>query len=554
MPAVLDLDDPRCADPRLAGGKAATLSLARAAGLPVLPGLVVTAPMSRSHMESGADALDRRGSGGARLVASTTKLDANLAGQLAARTADLGEVLVVRSSSVLEAASEWAGAFTSYLDVRPEEVGRAVTGCWASAFGVATLERYAAARIEPGSADMAVLVQPALNPTFGGTARFDGDGILITAVAGSPAPLVQGWEPGTQARISSVGDAFGPAIDLMGRNLVDSVGKLLRRARTSMGSTGCEWAVVDDEVFVLQLTRATPPTPATRQVSSVDRSGGRAEEIARLVRRYPGPLGEALVLPWALGDSDGLLEPVEPLAIEPSQAFREAAAQTATLTAEVWSRPEAEATHAARRALASLRGPDPHWDELAGLNRPDSERAVGVLARLATVRAAIVGAGSVTWPELAWYLEPDEIRGILAGNPATKRSRIGYDRWEPFDIAVVMAHGKSIHGTPAAPGIGCGRLCWAEGPDGLAGFRPRDVVVAPYPIPNLAALLWDAAGVVTVGGGPAAHLFESARALGIPAVCGVRPEDVLGTSLAEASGEFALAIDGSSGALYLTEW
>jgi phosphoenolpyruvate-protein kinase (PTS system EI component) len=42
---------------------------------------------------------------------------------------------------------------------------------------------------------------------------------------------------------------------------------------------------------------------------------------------------------------------------------------------------------------------------------------------------------------------------------------------------------------------------------------------------------------VTETGGPAAHLFESARALGIPAVAGVElPE-----------GEHIVAIEGSSG-------
>ena len=41
------------------------------------------------------------------------------------------------------------------------------------------------------------------------------------------------------------------------------------------------------------------------------------------------------------------------------------------------------------------------------------------------------------------------------------------------------------------------------------------------PVPNLAPLLWDAAAIVTETGSPAAHLFESARALRVPAVCGV---------------------------------
>jgi phosphoenolpyruvate-protein kinase (PTS system EI component) len=63
------------------------------------------------------------------------------------------------------------------------------------------------------------------------------------------------------------------------------------------------------------------------------------------------------------------------------------------------------------------------------------------------------------------------------------------------------------------------------------------VIVASQPIPNLAPLLWDAAGLVTESGSPAAHLFESARALRVPAVCGV--------SL--PPGDHIVAVDGHAG-------
>ena len=63
------------------------------------------------------------------------------------------------------------------------------------------------------------------------------------------------------------------------------------------------------------------------------------------------------------------------------------------------------------------------------------------------------------------------------------------------------------------------------------------MIVASQPIPNLAPLLWDAAGLVTESGSSAAHLFESARALRVPAVCGV--------SL--PPGEQIVAVDGHNG-------
>jgi phosphoenolpyruvate-protein kinase (PTS system EI component) len=50
-------------------------------------------------------------------------------------------------------------------------------------------------------------------------------------------------------------------------------------------------------------------------------------------------------------------------------------------------------------------------------------------------------------------------------------------------------------------------------------------------------LLWDAAGIVTATGSPSAHLFESARALGIPAASGVEVPE----------GDQIVAIDGHIG-------
>src|SRR5690606_13955923 len=136
---LLDLGDPACFRVEVAGGKASWLARGLAAGLPVLGGLVVPVGASWPAMDTGVDALARRGSGGARLEVSAVKLPAGLDAEIVARTADLADHLVVRSSSVLEGDAECTGAFSSSLDVTPKEVPRAVAGCWASAFGVATL-------------------------------------------------------------------------------------------------------------------------------------------------------------------------------------------------------------------------------------------------------------------------------------------------------------------------------------------------------------------------------------------------------------------------------
>ena len=65
---ILDLDQNDSLDPDRVGSKASRLAVARRAGLPILPGFVVTAEASRHHLELGARQLETRGSGGARLA------------------------------------------------------------------------------------------------------------------------------------------------------------------------------------------------------------------------------------------------------------------------------------------------------------------------------------------------------------------------------------------------------------------------------------------------------------------------------------------------------
>lgn len=557
VPPLLALADSACSDPGVSGAKAAWLARGLQTGLPVLPGWVVTAPQSGPHMAIGADALARRGSGGARLEVSQAPLHRELASSLVDTVAGLGDPLVVRSSSILEGGSEWAGAFTSYLEVHPEEVPRAVTGCWASAFGVSTIDRHLAARITPGSAPMAVLVQPALDPDFGGTARIEENDVLIVAVAGSPAPLVQGWEPGAQARLSREGrPSGGSAVELMGEDLLESVAATMWEANGALGATVCEWAVVSDRVYLLQMMRPAPSTATATVVTTPELAGDTARRLARLVRRFPGPLGESLVLPWAVGDPTLLPDEAIPADMSPRHASALASQHAATLAAEVWSLPKPGALATAADVLREVRGskPGPALDRLAALRPPDRERGALVLSLLATVRHHLVDLGVFTWPELGWHIPPAEVQRILARpGPTRQRDRIGFDRWEPFTASVTIASGRRAIGSPAAPGIATGRLCHI--PDVRAGhFRPRDVIVAPHPTPNLAALLWDASALVTTGGGPGAHLFESARALAIPAVCGIHLEEALGTELSKLAGARALAVDGGSGSVHATEW
>jgi hypothetical protein len=452
-------------------------------------------------MEVGAATLAGRGSGAARLAVMSEPVDG--AERLIESASALGDHLVVRSSTTLEASGEWSGAFASYLDIGPAELPKAVVGCWASAFTVASLERQRVAEIEPGSFPMAVLVQRELEPVAGGTAVIEDDGtVVVHGIKGSPAPLLQGWAGGSRASRGETwhGDEL---IELIGSDMLGEIGARMEEAHASLGVTRCEWAI-EEGLWLLQMgTLGRAPNPT---LTPIEVAHPRLVTIARAAARAPGRLGEEMVLPWAIA---GLPSPKSSGA-EPSPLSAEKAIELRDhLVAQVWGLPADQAMTAAGECITALLGPDP---------------ASG-LAAMADVRPP----------------DPETARRLLSHVEASLRpghaTRLGIGRWEPFVASVTLAFGTRRLGTPASPGIGAGARAHVDHPDAIDRFRSRCLVTAPQPVPNLAPLLWDAAGLVTETGSPAAHLFESARALGVPAVAGVEVPD----------GEHIIAIDGSSG-------
>jgi hypothetical protein len=536
---IVDLDDDRCLDPGRVGAKAAWLARGRRVGLPVLPGLVLEGRASHEHMRLGAAALGTRGSGGARLAIIEQPLTCSE--DLKSRASRLGPTMVARSSTSLEASGEWAGAFTSYLDLSIDDLPRGVVGCWASAFSVAALERFERARLEPGSVALSVLVQPALQSAAGGTARLETDGVVtITGIKGSPAPLLQGWVTGDQARFDEgwLGDQL---IEMLGTTTLTAIAGIVRMASELLGATQCEWAVVDGDVWLLQLGAPPLRDPSSIQVLDGALDDPHLIRLARTVVQAPGPLGESWVLPWALG---GWPDP-EPVVLgSPTEAAREATKLCAQLSAEVWGLPPDSALAAARECISALRGPDPSAtvDHLRRLRPPDAGAAGRLLSLVHTVRMAMVDLGAAADAESAWYLTRADVRSVLGGASHPASARVGVGQWEPFVAAITLANGRRHQGTPASSGVGSGPGCRIDDPRHSEPFRPRQVVAAAPPVPGLAPLLWDAAGLVTSSGSPAAHLFESARALGVPAVCGV--------DLPGGSSEI-VAVDGYSGVVAL---
>jgi hypothetical protein len=531
---ILDLNDTAALDQSRVGAKAASLAAGQRLGLPVLPGFVVQASASMGHLAAGAEALAIRGSGGARL--SISALPPPGPDQLVSRGAELSSSLVARSSSPLEGSAEWAGAFASYVGLAPEELPRAVVGCWASVFTVDALARHEATGHQPGATGMAVLVQPMIEPYVSGTAEFgNDDSVVVHVTEGSPAPLLQGWVRGDTARfVPDRGWDGAAAIALVGEATLEEIRSLLQTAEESFGRCRLEWGL-SEELWVLQLSATPSPHPMPRR-----RRFLTTKDLLPTVRALmtaPGRLGRELVLPWAVAGLPGSFRPsaglpgsFRPSAVPDGDLLDQAVTLSRELTEQVWALPSEDALTAAASVLGLLRGFDPSdaLGTIETLQTPDPERAGELMGIISELGARLASAGVLRDAALVWHFTVAELGTALERHRRLSPGRIGAQPWEPVVAAVVLDHGNVVQGTAAAVGLGAGvRHRVATSGDGPP---PRSVITATGAFPSLSQLLWDAAALVTDAGSPAAHVFEAARSLGVPAVCGVGPgadEDVI---------------------------
>lgn len=541
MATLIPLDAPGARDRRIVGGKAARLAAVRAAGLPVVPGSVVRASASAGAIAIGGDALVRSGPAAARLAVASVAVDDALVAALEESARTLGGRVVVRSSFVDEQDARWSGAFTSYLDVGGGDLAAALRGCWASVFSRDVEARCEHLGLRATELRMAVLVQQYLDLRSGGTARVVEDGrVMVSTVSASPAGLMAGRRAGTVVEVEP-GGSVPPRED----DGVRTAARLAAAVREATGDDSIEWgSTASGTVVVLQ---ASTTAPVDRPARSVRRRVDVPVEVVALAdvaARFPGPLGEALVLSWAAG----LDRPPDPAPLDVSDAVRALAdvrARSERLAAEAWGLPGPDALRAARETFRGLRAADSGpragaLDRIRGLRPVDGGAGASVIASLRGIAARLERAGVLRSAGLVWHVEPEQLQRALA---CGERAHVatGPDRWEPLLVDVVATHGTTVAGDAVAPGAGAGAVR-AIGPRWYAEPPSRRrILVAASPLPQLAPLLWGCAGLVTTEGSLGAHLFEVARALGVPAVAGV-------TLPAEARHEGTiLAVDGDAG-------
>jgi rifampicin phosphotransferase len=269
-PLVVDLQDEQALDVSLVGGKAAALARGVGAGLSALPGVVLTTAFCEA-IDAGADVAGHPAVREAFDRASGNEKD-----------------LVARSSSVVEdtATSSMAGQFDSVIGI---------TGFDAFVVSVTVVLE---SRTRAGAEDhpIAVLVQPLIDPAFGGvmfgcdpvTGRSDRR--VVTAVRGGPEPLVSGEVDGSRylldpatAKVLEFDANDGPKLataDL--RRLIELSAQV---NAVYGGPQDVEWAIGTDKAVWLLQSR-----PVTTEIRGVPQ--GPIYGPGPVAETFPAPLTE----------------------------------------------------------------------------------------------------------------------------------------------------------------------------------------------------------------------------------------------------------------------
>ena len=248
-----------CSDPRLVGGKAASLAALGAAGLPdgdVPPWFVIAPDAARCPEELApvlADAL--------------------------ASLAPNGELVAVRSSAVGEDGAEdsYAGQLESHLFVAHQDVEARVRDVWSSVSAEHVVV-YEAARRRPRSGRApAVIVQRMVNAEAAGVA-FSADPVsgrrgvaVVAAVQGVGEALVRGdidadeWKVDRGGRI--IEQRLRGATHVLDMDVVVRVAAAARAAARHFGSPqDVEWALENGCLYLLQ----SRPITSLRQLADPD--------------------------------------------------------------------------------------------------------------------------------------------------------------------------------------------------------------------------------------------------------------------------------------------
>jgi rifampicin phosphotransferase len=267
-PLVVPLGDSAALDPALTGHKAANLARLLAHGLPVPAGLVLTAPACREIQDAVGV-----GSGTAVERIRRSPLPDRIREAVSRGLASLGDTAVaVRSSGLAEdlADASFAGQYESVIGARGSaEVTDAIRRCLASPFSE-RVGAYRGAKLGGDAMPIAVLIQRLVVADAAGVAftanpvTGDRDEIHINAVRGLSERLVAGSATPDEwiVRGGRAENRVAPEGALTLAQLHRVADLAARVEAVCGGPQDLEWAIADDELFLLQARPITAlPVP-----------------------------------------------------------------------------------------------------------------------------------------------------------------------------------------------------------------------------------------------------------------------------------------------------
>jgi pyruvate, water dikinase len=315
---IIPLSSPQACEPDLVGPKAATLAILGRAGLPVPPGVCLTAHAYRLQIEAlgfagAAGALPSAAVIEARRLSVAVRLglyEGPLAAPILPSLRELWRtqgahwgLVAVRSSALIEdrANASFAGQFQSFLGVDEEaEFVTAVRACWAALWSSHAGRALARHGLEPGTTAMAVLIQPliAARAAGGGLSRSGDDQMLLNATWGLGSAVAQG-------------DVVPDRIVLTRQGFVRKVEPGRKEHHTA-----CEHGSGE----------LSAPVPAA-MVETPCLTPGQAVTLGRLLRRCEDVLGIPVEIEWALDARGFTVLQARPLTVAP-----------ASMPDEIWAR------------------------------------------------------------------------------------------------------------------------------------------------------------------------------------------------------------------------
>ena len=175
--------------------------------------------------------------------------------------------------------------------------------------------------------------------------------------------------------------------DLMGENQALAIAEMALRVEEALGYNLMEWAIVGDAPILLQVQRSAGHEAEEAMVVPAALAHPFALEFVRLAQRYPGAIGDELVLGWRSAAPAELQASAYTPNGDRNAVLDEARRIAAALTAQAWGKPEHQAVAQAELVLRRMRSDRPNESidalrELQPVDVASAQKLLGMVEHL----------------------------------------------------------------------------------------------------------------------------------------------------------------------------